>query len=157
MNSSDKRYTAQCGCGHVSYSVTEAPLLRAHCHCTICQEFNRAAYGDIALYHARDVILPAEGTVVFKAWRPPPAVQRGRCTACDQPAVEVLSMPLLPKMIIVPVQTLSETVELPPPSLHVFYHSRVADIDDDVPKYSGYWGSQLAFGRHLIKGMMARP
>ncbi|RZO83357.1 MAG: hypothetical protein EVA65_14330 [Oceanococcus sp.] len=145
---------AQCGCGQTRFRVHGAPLLRALCHCMICQEFNRAPFADIALYRGRDVDMPADGQVKFNAWRAPPAVQRGRCAACDNPAIEYLSMPLMPTLVIVPVANLPDELDLPAPSLHMFYHSRVADIDDGLPKYSGYWRSQLGFGRHLLPRMM---
>jgi len=33
---------------------------------------------------------------------------------------------------------------MPAPSLHIFYRSRVADVDDALPKLNGYWPSQTA-------------
>lgn len=155
MGESGHSMDGQCGCGHTHFQVHGEPLIRALCHCTICQQFNHAAYADIVLYRGRDVDMPATGQVNFSTWRPPPAVQRGRCARCDSPAIEFLSMPLMPKMVIVPVACLPESAALPQPSLHMFYHRRTADIDDTLPKYSGYWKSQLGFGRHLIKHMLS--
>jgi hypothetical protein len=42
----------------------------------------------------------------------------------------------------VPSQNFPRSVELPAPDRHIFYHRRVADIPDQVPKLSGYWPSQ---------------
>lgn len=39
---------------------------------------------------------------------------------------------------------------------HVFYDTRVEDIDDELPKYSGYLKSQLMFAKHLVFGLIAR-
>ena len=42
----------------------------------------------------------------------------------------------------VPSQNFPRPVELPEPDRHIFYHRRVADIADAIPKLSGYWASQ---------------
>ena len=34
---------------------------------------------------------------------------------------------------------------LPPSVMHVFYGTRTADIDDDLPKYNSWLSSQWAF------------
>lgn len=92
--------------------------------------------------------------VEFRTYRSPPAVQRGKCTVCDEPAIEFLRMPPMPGLAIVPsVNFLGESV-LPEPACHIFYHRRVADIDDALPKYSGYWRSQLAMGSRLAMAAM---
>ncbi len=155
MSESAHTIEGQCGCGQARFQLHGEPLLRARCHCTICQQFNAAAYADILLYRGRDVDMPAQGQVNFSAWRRPPAVQRGRCARCEGPAIEYLALPVMPNLVIVPVANLPDTVALPPPSLHMFYNRRVADADDSLPKYSGYWRSQLGFGRHLIKHMLS--
>jgi len=34
---------------------------------------------------------------------------------------------------------------LPESTMHVFYGTREADVDDSLPKYKGWFSSQLAF------------
>lgn len=102
----------------------------------------------------KDVTLPEEASVDYQKYRPPPAVQRGKCSVCCGPAFELLQLPLMPALTIVPSVNVGDQTILPEPSLHIFYHRRVADIDDDIAKYSGYWKSQMAFGKHFIASLV---
>jgi hypothetical protein len=145
-----------CECGGVSYAVPDKPLFRMFCHCTICQKFNDAAHGDIFVYRASDIERPEEGLVNFDTYRPPPNVQRGKCAACSKPAIEVLDTPLIPSLILVPGNMHNGHDCLPAPKGHVFYQSRIEDIDDSLPKHSGYLKSQLVFGKHLLMAFAGR-
>lgn len=142
-----------CECGSVSYSLPDKPLFRMFCHCSICQKFNDAAYGDIFVYRLADVEQPDKSLVEFSTFRPPPNVQRGKCTSCKKPAIEILESPLLPNLILVPGSMLKHSKSLPDAVGHVFYESRVADVQDDLPKHTGYLKSQLVFGKHLLKAL----
>jgi hypothetical protein len=151
----------QCPCGAVRYRVTAAPLFRIICHCSICQRFNDAPLADVLVYRAAAVEQPAPGSVVFDTYRPPPNVQRGHCARCHRAAIERLSVPLLPELVVVPVPVHPAPGSLPEPVGHMFYDSRVEDVDDGRPKHAGYLRSQLAFGKHLLRtcggGSEARP
>ena len=144
----------QCQCGVVKFAIKARPVLRAICHCEICQDFNQKPFSDIAIFFTKDVDLPQANTVDYQKYRPPPAVQRGRCSACNAPAIELLQMPLMPALTLVPSVNVGDQTILPNPSLHIFYHRRVSDIDDDIVKYSGYWKSQFAFGKHFISSLI---
>jgi hypothetical protein len=123
------------------------------CHCTICQRFNEATYADVVVYSAKNVQAPPAGKVTFDTYRPPPNVQRGRCGHCGKPALEVLAVPMLPNLVMIPRDNFPADAVLPDPSAHIFYESRVADAADAAPKYEGYWRSQLAFGRCLFTSL----
>lgn len=145
-----------CECGSVSYAVPEKPLFRMFCHCTICQKFNDAAFGDIFVYRASDIERPEESLVDFDTYRPPPNVRRGKCAACLKPAIELLNTPLLPSLILVPGNMHQGLNRLPAAKGHVFYQSRMADFDDSLPKHSGYLNSQLVFGKTLLMALLGR-
>jgi hypothetical protein len=149
----ENKYVCQCSCGETTFSVQGSPLLRCYCHCTICQEFNQAAFADISIYMAKNVALPSPESLEYKAYRPPPAVQRGKCKSCGSPAVEFLQIPLLAKLIIIPTNTLHQDCVVDP-ALHMFYNSRVSDVDDGLAKFNGYWKSQAAFGHKLIVSLL---
>ncbi len=151
----ENQYACQCSCGETQFSVKGLPLLRGYCHCTICQEFNQAPFADISIYRAKDVVLPDPESLEYRAYRPPPAVQRGKCRTCETPAVEVMQIFPLPKLVIVPTENLHED-SVVEPSLHTFYNSRVSDIEDDLPKVSGYLKSQIAFGHKLVASLIRR-
>lgn len=144
----------QCTCGHVTFKVRGRPLFRGYCHCTLCQKFNAAPYADITLFRPGDVEMPEPASVTYTTLRSFPAAQRGVCAACGKPAIEYLQVQPMPKLIIVPTANIRETAMVPAPSLHIFYDTRVAEVDDGLPKYTGYWKSQLAIGHRLMTALL---
>jgi hypothetical protein len=145
---------SQCSCGEVKFAVSGTPLLRAFCHCTICQAYNEAPYADITLFRASDVVMPPAGSVAFNNAAFPPMLQRGKCVSCGKAAMEYLQLPPLPKTIIIPSNNINDKAFIPDASLHIFYDKRIADIDDALPKYQGYLKSELAFGYKLIASLL---
>lgn len=150
----NENFNCHCSCGETKFNVSGQPLLRAFCHCTICQAFNQAPYADITLFRTKDVKTPQEGSVEFKAYRFPPLLQRGKCIFCGKPAIEYLKIFPIPKLIIVPSVNIQDKVFVPEPLIHIFYDTRIADIQDELPKYNGYLKSQLAFGHKLMASLL---
>ena len=150
----EARHNCQCSCGTVRFNVHGRPIVRFICHCTICQAFNQAPYADVTLYRAEDVAMPDPVLMEYKTYRSPPAVQRGKCIACRRPAVEFIHIFPMPKLIIVPGANIHDPALVPEPSLHIFYDRRVADIDDPLPKFNGYWKSQLALGHRVVASLL---
>ena len=144
----------QCQCGNTKFTIQGIPIVRVICHCTICQEFTDAAYSDITFFASKNVHLHDKETVSFKKYKSPPAVQRGKCIACNKPAIEFLDLPLFPSLAIIPSQNIPKGQFLPEPSIHIFYHSRVDDINDNRPKYSGFIKSQMALSGKIIRGII---
>ena len=151
-----KTSTGQCACGASNFTVTGPPVMRLFCHCTICQEFNNAPFADISVYTAGKVNLPDDNPVAFNTYKKPPAVQRGKCSKCGEPAIEFFHMPLVPDMVLIPSENIAKTVDLPEPKFHMFYHRRVADANDSLPKYSGPMSSHLGSAKIFIASLMAR-
>jgi hypothetical protein len=71
-------------------------------------------------------------------------------------AVETFHAPLLPKLTMVPRSMLPADAELPEPSAHFFYETRVADIDDALPRHEGFLPSQWAFLKHYLQSRRER-
>ena len=138
-----------CSCGATSFQTTGEPLFRFYCHCTICQRFYNAPFGDILVYRAEDVALPPAGTVIFDSYRPPPNVQRGKCASCGQPAVTVFKSRFLPRLVTVPRPMFRSDAELPSPMGHGFYDTRVSDAKDSLPMYEGYFQNLFVFLKHV--------
>ena len=156
MSSTETKIDCACPCGATTFAVSGKPMFRLVCHCSICQRFNDAAFADVVVFRAKDVDSPSDDSVRYEKWRRPPNVQRGTCVSCGAPAIELFRAPLLPKLTLVPVRNIGQQEMLPEPSAHIFYESRIANIDDDLPKYQGYWRSQLLFGRLLMKSLAGR-
>jgi hypothetical protein len=147
---------AACRCGKARVEVRARPVLRAYCHCLICQAFNGADRADVSVFHASDARIEDEKTVEFRVYQQPPLVQRGQCTSCGGPAVERIRIPLFPALTVVPSGNFADPAFLPAPALHIFYHRRKADAADDLPKYSGFLSSQNHFMLALVKGLFRR-
>ncbi len=152
----DTQHTCQCPCGAVRYEVRGDPLFRIICHCSICRRFNDAPCADVLVYRADAVDQRADDTVTYNTYRPPPNVRRGQCARCGHPAIERLAVPLLPRLTIVPVPVHDAPATLPAPVGHMFYDLRVADIDDGLPRHTGYLRSLFAFGKHVLRTLLAR-
>lgn len=156
MNDKGLTHNGQCDCGSTRFSIQGKPIVRMYCHCTICQEFNNAPYGDITVFRSKDVCLNNDESVVYTRFKSPPAVDRGTCSSCQKPAIENFNLPLMPSLTIIPSVNIKAKAYLPEPALHIFYHRRVDNIDDRLPKYSGFLKSQLALMGRLLPGLLRR-
>ena len=140
--------TCTCPCGSSSVIVRAKPHARFLCHCTICQACQAATaqpyYSDECVHWASEVMLPENHRIEFKTHKPlPPAYSRGKCSACGVPVVAFIHVAPFVRFAFVPSNNYPNQLALPAPMAHMFYHRRVADISDALPKYSGYWSSQL--------------
>src|SRR5437899_12350723 len=62
----------------------------------------------------------------------------------------VLRLAPFVQLAFVPSKLFPDQGALPPPALHLFYHRRLGDIADDLPKVSGYWASELAVMKRVL-------
>ncbi len=145
-----------CECQYVRFEFEGLPLFRAFCHCKICQEFNQADFADIIVVQSKDVTVPEMDRIKFKHYRQPPILSRGRCVKCNGVAIETMRIPVLPRLTILPSQTLSCATGVPDPLFHMFYHRRVKEFSDDLPKSSNYLQSQLRFSSALLAGLLRK-
>lgn len=144
----------QCDCGEVRFDTGAGPLFRAICHCTICQRFHGRSFGDFTVFRNKRAQLQGSEALDYKAWRLPPVLRRGKCVKCGTPSFEVLTLPPFPKLALIPTRVLADQDILPPPSFHMFYESRQADMPDDAPKCTGYLPSQAKFASVLTGALM---
>ena len=145
-----------CPCNTAKFTVTGTPIARFYRHCRICQSLYRRPFVDVTVWWGRQVVPPAESTVAFKRYRAPPALRRGMCRSCGLPVLGTLWLAPFVKVVFVPARNIKARDTLPAASVHVFYDRRVKDIDDDLPKVSGYWPSELAVTRMVMGGLVRR-
>jgi hypothetical protein len=139
-----------CPCGASRFAVNGKPIGRFFCHCTICQKVYGKPFADVTYFRADAVALPAGQPVEFRRYRSPPALRRGICAKCNNPVVAFLTMVPGVNVAFLPSQNSTRPAELPVPDRHIFYHRRVADIPDSIPKLSGYWPSQAHVTRMVF-------
>lgn len=145
---------ASCDCGASRFQVNARPFARFICHCTICQAYTGKACSDVTVLRARDVELADESPVNYRKHRLPPNIARGSCPSCGKPVIEFgLAGPA--RLAFVPAANYADASSLPPASLHLFYHRRLRDAQDRLPKHCGYFASQLAVIGLLFRGWFA--
>lgn len=72
------------------------------------------------------------------------AIDRGICDACHKPVMAKMGAGEKGYAFI-STQNFLSPEDLPASTLHVFYGTRTADIDDELPKYDSWLSSQWAF------------
>jgi hypothetical protein len=144
--------SGSCECGACSFEVHTSPKARFRCHCLICQAFNDKPFADMVAVRVKDVVLKNTGNISYKKYRLPPNFNRGVCRTCGKPFVEIAGFGPF-KVMFIPASNFELTAWLPPIQLDIFYHRRVLDMPDSLPKYSGYYSSQLAVGKIIMRGL----
>ena len=147
------RLPCGCACGKAQILVLGRPFARFICHCTICQSVYRAPFADVTILFRRSVVLPQIEAIRFKKYRTPPALSRGTCTSCGSPVVALMPFP---RLAFIPAPNYPQSHKLPAPAMHIFYQSRISDVHDNLPKYSGYWPSELAVTRLVLRTVFRR-
>lgn len=145
-----------CTCGQSVLRVSGSPISRVFCHCRICRSVYREPFADVTGFWAGAVSLPETDSVDFKRYRPPPALRRGTCASCGAPVVGFLRLAPFVQLAFVPSRNFPDPTALPSPSTHIFYHRRVDDVNDTLPKISGYWPSELAVTRMVLGSIIHR-
>ena len=139
-----------CPCGQSTFKVKGTPALRFFCHCQICQSLYKQPHADVTAFWAGAISLPEDHSIQFRRYRPPPALRRGTCPSCSAPVVGFLRLAPFVQLAFVPSRNFSASSALPSPSAHVFYHRRVGNAQDSLPKISGYWPSELAVTKMIL-------
>jgi hypothetical protein len=148
-------YSCKCPCGSTAFEVHGEPITRFYCHCTICQKQYDAPYVDVTLFKLNEVVLPEDHRIQFHRFKRFGAVDRGRCPECDKPILSKLGEGEK-GFAFVAARNYVDANALPPAEMHVFYGTRVADVDDDLPKYNNAITSRVAFIRRMT-GRGSKP
>jgi len=148
------KYQCACQCGRSKFAVSGTPLARLYCHCQICQTLYKQPRADVTICWGQSVELPEGQRIQFKHYRLPPAINRGTCPSCGLPVVGFLRLAPFVQLAFIPAMNFPRRAALPRPSAHIFYHRRVKDARDPLPKINGYWPSELYAGRLVLAGMV---
>lgn len=145
---------ATCSCQASRISITAKPFARFRCHCSICQKVYKKPFADFVVVNAKHVELNDIEHLEFAKYRLPPALKRGICRGCHSPLLGLLRLAPFVQLAFVPTERFDDSSELPELEGHIFYHRRVQDADDHLPKISGYWKSELAVTKAVLKGLV---
>lgn len=149
-SNSGSAFTASCSCGACRIELEEMPAFRFFCHCTICQSVYPGDYADATLMRASKVKVLTPETIVF-AKHKIGGLERGICKSCKHPVIAFMDGPMMPQLAFVPTAIFPGGTPIPKPARHIFYGTRVADVEDNVPKTEGERASMLALTPALLK------
>lgn len=139
-----------CQCEANTFSITDQPIARFICHCNICQKYSGKAFSDVSVFLRKDVTSMNVSQTKFKRFKLPPNIRRGICKKCNKPSLE---LGMLGQLVFIPTPNLKDISALKEPSMHLFYHRRVKDVDDNLPKYKGFVLSQTMVSMLMTKGI----
>ena len=139
------KYRARCHCGAVSYEVRDDPVDAKICHCRDCQTLHGAPMQWAAIFHKRDVRFSAgvdrlrffNGALNLVERVLPCKVS---CSVCGTPIADEGRNMWLAFPTLFDFGTPPRVPYAFRPSCHIFYVMRVADVVDDLPKWSGHKG-----------------
>jgi hypothetical protein len=143
--------TLTCSCGKAKVAVKKRPFARFTCHCTICQSLYKKPYADVTALWSGDVEVLTEDQIEYKKYRLPPAVNRGTCKSCGTPVVGFLALAPFVKFALISGDKYQSADVLPETAHHIFYHSRVCDANDQLPKIEGYFASEWAVSKLFMR------
>ncbi len=144
-------YHASCHCGKVRYHVTCDPVDAKICHCITCQKLHGAPMQWAAIFHKHHVAFTAGldqlrffNADLNKAERILPC--KVSCRSCGTPIADEgrnmwLAFP--------PLFDFGMPPQVPDsfrPTCHIFYASRVFDMDDGLPKWAGHSENSARLG-----------
>jgi hypothetical protein len=141
--------SCHCQCGQTQVSVLKPPMLRFHCHCTICQDLYKKPFSDVTVMWAKDAKLIKGDQVEYK--RPGLLLKRGVCTQCGQPIFATMTLFPWVKLAFVPGNRYDSQAELPHAMAHIFYHRHQSEVDDGLLKVRGFIKSELMISWLIVK------
>ena len=143
------KYRARCQCAAVRYEVRADPVDAKICHCRDCQVLHGAPMQWAAIFHKLDVRFIA-GVDQLRFYNPANSgnstSDRGErllprkvsCASCGTPIADEgrnmwLAFPTLFDFGMPP-----NVPAVFRPTCHIFYDSRVMNVADELPKWSGH-------------------
>ena len=147
----------QCECGAVRLEIDAPPAVRFFCHCTTCQQLYRAPFADITVLWSRRVrVIEGANQLDYRHYNwLPVSINRGICRSCRRPVIGHSTIPPM-GVSFLPAYVWGDQDVLPAPLGHLFYHRRVAEIDDGLPKVEGLIASELSATAWLLPRLL-RP
>ena len=156
------KYRARCHCGAVRYEVGADPVDAKICHCRACRVLHGAPMQWAAIFHKRDVRLVLESKSCASTTASSTAA-RGSCLQGELRALRDTDRRRRARMwlafpTLFDFGTPPQVPDAFRPSCHIFYATRVMDVDDGLPKWSGHKDESTLLDRRwsAVSGLM-RP
>jgi hypothetical protein len=140
------RYRARCFCGAVEYEVRADPVDAKVCHCPTCQTLHGAPFQWAVIFHKTDVHFTrgVESLYFFNSEFNQPRHVLPCKLSCEQCRSPIADEGRRMFLAFAPLFDFGTPPQVPAafqPTCHIFYGSRLMDVDDGRPKFLGHKGS----------------
>ena len=137
------RYRARCHCGAVRYEVSADPVDAKLCHCRDCQVLHGAPMQWAAIFQKRHVRVTAgvDSLRFYSATTRTESTDRPRKVGCARCGTWIADEGRRMWLAFPELFEWGDPPQVPSafrPSCHIFYGSRVLDVDDALPKWEGH-------------------
>ena len=131
-----ERYALECDCGEVKFSLTGEPKVRAFCHCNDCRELLKIPYHSVTAWEKEQLTVDEGADQVKVFQHPDKRMKRYFCAACGETLFNSNSVDWrLVSLLLIRKCNGGDLPEALQPQMHIFYASRIVDIDDALPKH----------------------
>ncbi|KXN84251.1 hypothetical protein AN958_12824 [Leucoagaricus sp. SymC.cos] len=137
---------ASCYCGAASYKVEGKPYFSLYCHCTQCQRIHGSPFVLVLHYPSKAVAWThTDPDAVFTKSKAEDEWKEWRCKSClgilgsENSSRQRWS--LKGALFCRNTQGLIENWHLVKPTGHMFYDTRMLDVNDGLPKWESYAGA----------------
>lgn len=151
-----QKHTCSCPCGATKFDILDTPITRFYCHCLICQTLYKQPFADFTVISSSKVNLHNTSTIEFGRYRRPPALRRGICKTCQQPAIGFLRLAPFIELAFIASNRYPKNIQLPDAQAHIFYHRRTTSIEDNLPKHAGYLKSEWAVCAGILSSVLRK-
>jgi hypothetical protein len=139
-------YHGFCFCKALSWVVTGSPILTVYCHCTTCQRLHAAPFIHTIHYPKERFqwTHPNHATAFLERFQIPdkPWKSRVRCKKCGV-MIATENTKTNAYSVFGPVLERDDSGKIMSweqlkPTAHMFYGTRLLDVNDELPKWQGY-------------------
>lgn len=130
------KYSGQCLCGEITYSVGVEPVFMGNCHCKDCQRSSGSAYVPAMIFSDQDISISGTAKYFGSEDDSGNVHSRGFCPNCGSQLFGKFSK--MPGMIGIKAGTLNETSNYVP--MLDFYVASASNWDfmnSEIPKKQG--------------------
>jgi hypothetical protein len=130
------KYSIQCACGSLRASISNKPIVHAHCHCSDCRDLLNVPFHSVNAWNKEDVKVDTGAEFVALYQHPELAMEKHYCSKCGEVLfnTNVMDWRVVSQLLISKCNG-NELPAEPSSNKHFFYEQRIIDINDVLPKY----------------------
>ena len=130
------KYTIHCTCRSIKGSLSNQPIVHAHCHCSDCRNLLNIPFHSVTAWNKQDVTVDMGTEFIAVYQHPHLTMQKHYCCKCGEVLfnTNVMDWRVVSQLLITKCNDNQLPDELASDK-HFFYEQRITDIDDGLPKY----------------------